>query len=206
VSVSEPYGHLAGVRRLSQAIAEGDGISVIVAAADLEAALAAEVQGAEALVLTRRLEGVRGATSLPLLWRGGGAPHSALEAGADAWCLVVAETDDDDGVLEAVQAEATDLGLECVAEVREENEVALALERLDPEIFLLAPPDGDDEQDPLDHVLSLLPDVPAGKLAVAEVPVTARDEVLALERAGIDGVIVAVNDVRPLVGDGSPEV
>ena len=48
----------------------------------------------------------------------------------------------------------------------------------------------DDDADPLDAVLELLPDVPAGKLAIAQVDVASRDEVLALERAGIDAVLV----------------
>jgi alkanesulfonate monooxygenase SsuD/methylene tetrahydromethanopterin reductase-like flavin-dependent oxidoreductase (luciferase family) len=205
VSVDEP-SRLAGIRRLSQAIAEGDGISVIVVSPDLAAVRAAEEQGAEGLVLRHELEGVRDVTSLPLLWRGGGAPRGALDAGADAWCLAVADADDGEGVLERIQAHALELGLECVVEVREEDELALALERLDPEIFLLALHSDDDDRDPLDHVLSLLPDVPAGKLAIAEVPAESRDEVLALERAGIDGVIVTLPDVRELVGDGAPDV
>jgi indole-3-glycerol phosphate synthase len=204
--VGESYEHLVGLRRLSQAISEGDGISVLVDPADVAAARAAEEQGAEGLVLRTPLGGVRDATTLPVLWRGGGAPRGALAAGADAWCLVVSEASDDEGVLEALHAESTELGLECVVEVREEDELELALERIDPEIFLLAVGEGNDDHDPLDHVLSLLPDVPAGKLAIADVPVMDRDEVLALERAGIDGVIVAATDVRDLVGDGSPEV
>ena len=40
-------------------------------------------------------------------------------------------------------------------------------------------------------MLELLPDVPAGKLAIARVDVATRDEVLALERAGIDAVLVS---------------
>jgi indole-3-glycerol phosphate synthase len=204
--VEEPSGHLTRVRRLSQAIAEGDGISIIVHAADLVAARAAEEQGAEGLALAARLAGVREASSLPLLWRAAGPPRTAADAGADAWCLVVEHADDDDGALEAIQAEAAGLGLECVVDVRDEDELALALERLDPEIFLLSSREADDDEDALDHVLGLLPDVPAGKLAIAEVPVQSREEVVALERAGIDGVIVHAADVTELVGDATPEV
>jgi indole-3-glycerol phosphate synthase len=202
----EESGHLAGVRRLSQAIAEGDGISVIVHARDLAGAQAAEQQGAEGLVLMRRLEGVREATTLPLLWRAAGSPRGAADAGADAWVLVVEHAGDDDGVVEAIQSEAAGLGLECVVDVRDEEELALALERLDPEIFLLSAREADDDEDPVDHVLGLLLDVPAGKLAIAEVSVRSREEVLALERAGIDGVIVRAADVTELVGDAAPEV
>jgi len=49
-------------------------------------------------------------------------------------------------------------------------------------------------------VLELLPDVPAGKLAIAGVDVSSRDEVLALERAGIDAVLVSGGRVTDLVG------
>jgi indole-3-glycerol phosphate synthase len=99
-----------------------------------------------------------------------------------------------------------ELGLDCVVEVRDEEELEDAFEHVDPEIVLLAGESDNRGADPLDHVLELLPDVPAGKLAVAEVAVTSRDEVIALERAGIDAVIVAAQDVRALVGDEPPEV
>ena len=84
--------------------------------------------------------------------------------------------------------------------MRDEDELELALERLDPEIFLLSAHEIDDDVDPLDAVLELLPDVPAGKLAIAEVDVESRDEVLALERAGIDAVLVPSRPVGDLVG------
>jgi DUF1009 family protein len=43
--------------------------------------------------------------------------------------------------------------------------------------------------------------VPAGKLAIAQVVVTSREEVLALERAGVDAVLVRARNVDELVGD-----
>jgi hypothetical protein len=43
--------------------------------------------------------------------------------------------------------------------------------------------------------------VPAGKLAIARVDVASRDEVLALERAGIDAVLVLDARVAHLVGE-----
>jgi indole-3-glycerol phosphate synthase len=55
-------------------------------------------------------------------------------------------------------------------------------------------------------VLELLPDVPAGKLGIAEVGARTRDEVEELERAGVDGVIVAAGNVAHLVGAAPPEV
>ncbi len=40
------------------------------------------------------------------------------------------------------------------------------------------------DEEALERVLDLLPDVPAGKLAIAELPATTRADVDQLERAG----------------------
>ena len=55
-------------------------------------------------------------------------------------------------------------------------------------------------------MLELLPDVPAGKLAVAYLPDATQDDVEALERAGVDAVVVNASDVRELVGAEPPAV
>ena len=174
---------MPSTRRLSQRISEGDGISIIVCVEDAGAARAAEAQGAEAVAIASQIDGIRDATSLPLLWIGAGAPSDA-----DA---VRIRPDDDPRHEE----------LESVVDVRDDEELELALERLDPEIFLLNAHDIDDDVDPLDAVLELLPDVPAGKLAIAQVEVGSRDEVLALERAGVDAVLVRARHIGDLVGD-----
>jgi indole-3-glycerol phosphate synthase len=190
---------------LSHAIAEGDGISLIASVGSAEAARKAEENGAEGLVVTVPDERLRDATSLPILWRAQGSPHAAGAAGADAWVVVVGEVGDGEE-LEALHAEAISLGLEAVAEVRDEEELELALERLDPEIFLLSSRGADEHEEPLERVLDLLPDVPAGKLAIAETPETSRDDVVALERAGVDGVLVEGESVALLVGGEPPAV
>lgn len=191
------------MRRFSEAISEGDGISLIVEVADPESARLAERQGAEGILVRGRLEGVREATSLPILWADDGPPSAAREAGADA-CLIRFEEDDDDA--EQRFAEAVELGLDCVVAVTNEDELEVALERLDPEILLLAGRSGDDDADPLEPALDLLPDVPAGKLAVADVAISGREAVVALERAGMDAVIVATGNVADLVGGAPPDV
>ena len=196
---------MTGSRRLSQALAEGDGISVLVHVADAAAATVAEEQGAEGLVLDRPWQGVREATALPVLYRGD-TPDAALEAGADAWVLVAEHHHDEGSELEEHYAGALRLGLECVIDVHDEEELELVLERIDPEIFLLSPRGAEDDEDALDRVLELLPDVPAGKLAIAELGATTRDEVVSLERAGIDAVVVVGGDVAHLVGGPAPEV
>jgi len=177
-----------GSRRLSQRISEGDGISIIVRVQDADGARAAEAQGAEAIAVKKLVDGIRDATTLPLLWIGKGDP------------------DDADAVRIRPDDDPQHADLELVVDVRDDEELELALERLDPEIFLLNARKIDEDVDPLDAVLELLPDVPAGKLAIAEVAVTTRDEVLALERAGVDAVLVAGPEVAHLVGDGPLDV
>ena len=49
-------------------------------------------------------------------------------------------------------------------------------------------------------------DVPAGKLAIADVGASTRDQVAELERAGMDAVIVYAGNIADLVGSAPPEV
>jgi len=197
---------MRGGRRFSQAISEGDGISVIADVPDLAAARAAAQHGAEALAVRGSLGDLGQVTELPVLWRASGSPSEAAFAGADAWLVAVQDARDDDEWLARQHAEALDLGLDCVVEVRNEEELELALEQLDPEIFLLSAGNDREDGDPLRGALELLPDVPAGKLAVADVPVSSREQVDELERAGVDAVIVGARNVAGLVGDAVPEV
>ena len=197
---------MTGSRRLSQAISEGDGISVLVPVESTEAARVAEEQGAEGIVVERAVAGLREATVLPVLWRSASRLEEAHAAGADACVLAVEAAADDGERLEAAHSEAQQLGLECVVSVRDEEELELALLRLDPEILLLSGATRDEGADAIDRVLELLPDVPAGKLAIADVAASTRDDVLALERAGVDAVLVGGGNVAELVGGAPPEV
>lgn len=191
--------------RFSQAISEGDGISLIVDVADAEAARTAAFQGAEAVAVDGAIRDLREAIELPVLWRASSPPSEAALAGADAWIVSVGDAGDDDEWLVRQQAEAIELGLDPVIAVRNEDELELALERLDPEILLFSVGE-EDEADALQRALDLLPDLPAGKLAVADVPVSNREQVIELERAGVDAVIVGARDVDELVGDRHPPV
>jgi indole-3-glycerol phosphate synthase len=191
--------------KFSQAISVGDGISLIVDVADVDAARAAAAQGAEAVALEAPIEDLRDVTDLPVLWRAAGPPSQAAFAGADAWIVAVAEAGEDGDWLLRQQAEAVALGLDCVVEVRSTEELERALEQVDPEILLLSIGDEQDG-DALAHALELLPDVPAGKLAVAKVAVSSREQVDELERAGVDAVIVGARSVAGLVGGAPPQV
>jgi indole-3-glycerol phosphate synthase len=188
-----------GARRFSQAISEGDGISVIVDVDGPDAARIAEADGAEAVVVRAALAGIRDATDLPILWCGGGTPEDARQAGADAVLVIADERDDDGDVLDATAAHAAELGLDLVVSVSDEEVLGRVLEQHDPETFHLA-------ADDLERALELLVDVPVGKLAIAEATHVTRDEIVELERRGVDAVIVPPRNVAELVGGAPPAV
>jgi hypothetical protein len=164
-------------RRLSQAISEGDGISLIVPVGRPEAAQAAEADGAEAVLAHGdAIAAIRDAISLPVLsYLGEGHPEGHA-------CIVRADAD-----WEHLHA----LDVEIVVRVEEEDELEEALGQHDPEIFILACGEAEER---LERVLALLSDVPAGKLAIAELPGVTRDEIDELERAGCDAVLLGAAD------------
>jgi indole-3-glycerol phosphate synthase len=179
------------VKRFSQAISEGDGISVIpVLEGEVEALAArAEEAGAEAIaVRAEDVERARARTGLPILARAGD-PQVAAAAGADA-IVVAFEAAEDDGELERLDALVRELDLECAIDVRDEEELEEALERIDPDLVLISERDADQEEEALERTLDLLADVPAGKLVVSEARIESREQVLALERAGVDAILV----------------
>jgi len=160
---------VTGPRRLSQAISEGDGISLIVAVRDADAAQRAEAGGAKALLAEDPLEAIRASTALPIVTCAGSAGDARI----------VSPGDEDVELGE---------GVELVVQVEKEEELDEALERFDPELFVLAAPDGDGDR--LEHVLDLLSDLPAGKLAIADLRDATQPQIDELERAGVDAVLV----------------
>ncbi len=173
-------------RVLSESISEGDGISILVHVAGPAEAAAAEARGAEGVLVTGSAAEVRAVVSVPILVRGG-VPEEADASGADAW-LLVAEVDVAD--LEQWYFRTRELGLECVVDVHDEEELEAVLARIDPDIVLLSSRASEHNEDAIDRVLELLPDVPAGKLVVAELPAPSAEDLQTLERAGIDAVLV----------------
>ncbi|HEX7256288.1 MAG TPA: hypothetical protein VF236_10210 [Gaiellaceae bacterium] len=190
-------------RRLSQAISEGDGISVIVAVDGPEAAREAEMSGAEGVLVAsgdeKSVPSIRAATELPILVRF--EPDRPVPDGADA-CIVDVRSADRDW-LERIREALADR-CELAPRIDEEERLAFVLEALDPEVLVLG--SDADADEPLAEALELLPDVPAGKLAIADVGARTRDEVVELERAGVDAVIVAAGNIAHLVGAAPPEV
>jgi hypothetical protein len=191
-------------RRFSQAISEGDGISLIARVSAADDAARVEEQGAEAVLVASgdgALGQIRSATSLPVLLAWPRDLGRLPPEEADACLLDVGED------LDSLADLSRELGETCELAFRidDEEQLESALEELDPEIFVLSAPDAGGEE-ALEHVLDLLPDVPAGKLAIAELPGASQDDVGALERAGFDGVIVEPRSVADLVGDAPPDV
>jgi Indole-3-glycerol phosphate synthase len=167
---------------LSESISEGDGISILVEVTP-DAVLDPESFEDAVGVLVSPGEAPAVAT-VPVVVRGG-SPADAAAAGADAWLLVAAQADS----LTDGYTRTAELGLECIVEIHDEEELEQVLAEIDPEIVLLSPEDLGDGG-PGDGVLALLPDVPAGKLAIGALPRATEEEVSALERAGVDAVLI----------------
>ncbi len=192
---------MSGSRRLSQAISEGDGISILVEVRDHAGARLAATDGADGIVLRGLVEDVRAVSTLPLLVYGPSL-RDAADTAADA--VVLAADEEPERLLELLD-QAAALGLECVVKVHDEDDFEVVLEHLDPEILLLCADDADDEEPAVDRLLTLLHDVPAGKLAIAELAAATRAEVDELERAGVDAVLVS-GDAAHLVSADPPDV
>ena len=89
---------VSGSRRLSQAISEGDGISILVEVVDCEHARDAAGDGADGLVLRGLVDGVRSVSPLPLLAYGPSL-RAAADAAADA--VVISADDEPEQLLAA---------------------------------------------------------------------------------------------------------
>ena len=169
-------------RRLSHAIAEGDGISLVATVVDPDAARAAEAAGAEGVLVPsgheERLGAIREAVSVPIVFSWDFENADRL-AGADACIISVGNGSN----LEHVEHGHLELeDFELALRVTEEEQLEAVLERFDPELFVLA--------GTLEQVHELLAEVPAGKLVLAELPSLTNEDVEELERAGVDAVIV----------------
>ena len=180
--------------KLSQAIAEGDGISFIVEVSDAAGARSAESQGADGLAALAGANAVRVSSQLPLLHLG--RMFDAQGSAADA---VVIKPD------LAMWDEAHAFGLECVVRVSQSSDLERSLRYFDPEVFLLSVED-DSNEDPLAVLLELLHDVPAGKLAIAELHDATPDDVSELERSGVDAVLVSPGGLATLIQTDLPDV
>lgn len=154
----------------------------------------------------------RGACGLPIIRKDFIVDrYQLLEAavgGADAVLLIVAVLDDKR--LKAFQAEAWDLDLDCLVEVHDEPELDRALEA-EAEVIGINNRNLDTGVVDVATTYELITDVPAGKTVVSESGISRRDELVELERVGVDAALIGESlmksadpaaKVRELAGAG----
>ena len=137
----------------------GDGISLIVHAADADAASAAERAGAEGVVLDANV-GLKSGTRRGCRSSGASTlaePRRSRQERTPCCSLAVSLEDDAEHVERRWQ-ESRDIGLECVVEVRDADELELALEAASTRRSSCSRRRRQgDADDPLESVLDLLP-------------------------------------------------
>jgi indole-3-glycerol phosphate synthase len=130
----------------------------------------------------------------------------ARAAGADAALLIVAALDPDR--LHHLMGVASDLGMDCLVEVHDEDEVRRAVDA-GAEVIGINNRDLHSLEVDLNTTFELLADVPAGTVVVAESGITRAEDVENLEKAGVDAILVGealmraddpVRAVRELLG------
>ncbi len=137
------------------------------------------------------LREARAAITLPILRKDFIVdPYQLVEArvaGADAALLIVAALGRER--LEDLMHTAAELGLDCLVEVHDEDEVEVAVEA-GAEIIGVNNRDLHSLDVDLQTTYRLLSDIPAGTVVVAESGITTRRDVRDLEDAGVDAILV----------------
>lgn len=133
----------------------------------------------------------RGVTELPLLAKNFHIdPYQLYESaahGADAVLIVVASVEPDE--LRRLYAESLALDLDALVEVHDEQELEQALE-VDVDVLGINNRNLATFEVDVETTFNLLADVPAGKTVVSESGISQRDQVIRLEEAGVDAVLV----------------
>ena len=144
------------------------------------------------------LRAARAASGLPILRKDFVVDRYQLVesavAGADAVLLIVAALEDRD--LAALHAAALALDLDVLVEVHTDAELERALEVVDPDLIGINNRDLGDFSVDVERTYELLVDVPAGKTVVSESGFHHRDQLLELERVGVDAVLVGESLMR----------
>lgn len=117
----------------------------------------------------------------------------AAVGGADAVLLIVAVLDDHR--LSAFQTEAWDLDLDCLVEVHSEEELDRALE-VEAEVIGINNRNLDTGAVDVSTTYELITDVPAGKTVVSESGISTREELVELERVGVDAALIGESLMR----------
>jgi indole-3-glycerol phosphate synthase len=188
-------GDLDPIRPFTEAVV-GEEISFVMRIAAVDAAEIDEACAAEVAGLAAATEAVPAGledSPLPVLHKGVLIdPYQLYEsrlAGADGVVLIAAAFDDDADTFARMHSIAVDLGLDVVVQIAEEEEVEMTLDVVDADSFLVENRLDDGRVD-LERTFSLLEEVPAGKAVLSEGGIRTRDQVLALERAGVDAAIL----------------
>jgi indole-3-glycerol phosphate synthase len=187
---------MAPIRPFTEGVV-GEEISFVLRADAPDPALieAAEAAGAAGLAVTGdAVPPGLDETWLPVLHKGILIdPYQLYESrlgGADGVVLIASAFDGEDDGFAEMQSVAAQLGLDVVVEVADEDELDLALELLDPDSFLIQNPRNGREDQDFEHIFSLLEEVPAGKVVLCEGGIRHREQVLALESAGVDAAVL----------------
>ncbi|MEA2168522.1 MAG: indole-3-glycerol phosphate synthase [Solirubrobacteraceae bacterium] len=120
--------------------------------------------------------------------------YEAAVAGADAILLIVAALHPED--LAILVREARGLDLDVLVEIHDEEELETALEYGDAELIGINNRDLRDFSVDLERTYELLTDVPAGKIVVSESGISTNEQLLELERRGVDAVLVGETLMR----------
>ena len=113
--------------------------------------------------------------------------YEAAAYGADAVLLIVRALDSSS--LEALHGKALELDLDPLVEVHDEPELERALE-LDAAVIGINNRNLDTSRVDIATTFELMPDIPAGRTAVAESGISDADQLLELERVGVDAVLI----------------
>ena len=173
-----------------------------------EVVLAYERGGAAAVsILTERkhfggslddLREARAACNLPILRKDFIVDRyqvfESAAAGADAILLIVAALDAE--ALVELYHEALALDLDVLVEVHDEEELDRALEQIDADVIGINNRNLANLSVDIERTFELLADIPAGKTVVSESGFHLREQLDALERVGVDGVLVGESLMR----------
>ena len=144
------------------------------------------------------LREARAASALPILRKDFIVdPYQLYEsaaAGGDAILLIVAALDA--RMLAELHGEARTLDLDVLVEVHDEEELDCALEILDADVIGINNRNLVDFSVDVERTFELLADIPAGKTVVSESGFHSRDQLDALERVGVDGVLIGESLMR----------
>jgi indole-3-glycerol phosphate synthase len=143
------------------------------------------------------LREARRASDLPILRKDfivdGYQLYESAVAGADAVLLIVAALERPE--LARLRREALALDLDVLVEVHDEEELQAALE-VDAEVIGINNRDLTDFTVDVERTYELLSDIPAGKIVVSESGFSVREEIDALDRVGVDAVLVGETLMR----------